>query len=74
MQPEFWSTPANFDAVLRVAGSVPEEMSPDEADKFGLEFLDTLRDVREGKRNGKDRTDWGKELVFVDQHGSWRCE
>ena len=58
-KPEFWSTPADFDAVQRVAESVPEEMSPDEADKFGLEFLDTLRAVREGKRNGEHRTDWG---------------
>lgn len=55
-EPGFWSTPADMDAVQRVADAIPEEMTPDEEEKFGPEFLDTLRDVR-AKRNDKDCTD-----------------
>lgn len=50
-KPGVWSTPANFEAVLRVADAVPEELPPEQADHYGPEFLDTLREIREQGRS-----------------------
>ena len=50
-RPEFWRTPADFDAVVRVAESVPEEMTPDQEEQYGPQFLETLREVRRMSRS-----------------------
>ncbi len=53
----FWSTPADFDAVLRVAESVLAAMPPpDEDQQYGLKFLDTLKAARKCA-NKNHRTD-----------------
>lgn len=57
-RPGFWSTPAKFDAVVRVAESFPEVLPPEEEDKYGGEYLRTLEAVRERKGIGEHGTDW----------------
>ncbi|WP_417737771.1 hypothetical protein [Rosistilla oblonga] len=55
-----WSTPANIDAVLRVAESIPEQVSPDQDSHYGPEFLATLRAVRDAE-GGKNGSNWIEE-------------
>ncbi len=38
-----WSTAADFEAVLRVAITIPDEISDEEAGQYGPEFLVTAR-------------------------------
>jgi len=60
-RPGLWSTPANIDAVLRVAESIPEQVSPDQDSHYGPRFLATLRAVRdaEGAKNGSNWVEEG---------------
>jgi hypothetical protein len=49
----YWSSPANFEAVLRVADSTPEFLEEGAAaEPYGREFLETLRTAREERRKG----------------------
>ena len=54
---DFWSAAANFDAVLRVADKIPENLPPEQEEKYGLEVLETLRTIREKRHT----IDWDKE-------------
>jgi hypothetical protein len=40
---EFWTRPADLDAVLRVAALVPEPLSDEDGDRYGYFFIETLR-------------------------------
>lgn len=59
----FWSTPADFDAVFRVAASIPDDISDGDAGQYGAEFLDTVQIAKRQKEvGGSNRSSrWIKE-------------
>ncbi|MCD0459566.1 hypothetical protein [Roseiconus lacunae] len=59
-RPGLWSTPANIDAILRVAESIPEQIPADQESQYGPEFLATLRAVRDAEC-AKKQTNWVEE-------------
>ena len=66
--PGFWSTPADLDAIARVAESTPDEMSLPETLMCGSEFLALIRAV---KRAVEDGTNWKEDLDWKPAKEIW---
>lgn len=55
-----WSRPPDPAAVFRVARAIPEELSPEEADRISPDYLDVLRKALEKSEEGDLHLDWRK--------------
>ncbi|KAA5538601.1 hypothetical protein FYK55_27325 [Roseiconus nitratireducens] len=56
-RPGLWSTPAKMDAVHRVADSIEDPMSPEQEEQFGVDFLQTIREIKKD-RQLSDQQNW----------------
>jgi hypothetical protein len=61
-EPGYWSRPANIEAILRVAESMPNAL-PDEDDPYGSHFRSVLEEVKRLHGNCHSEVNWSGDGI-----------